>query len=287
MFTAILIGDFRREEFRKVAELVRRDGTAYAAADVPQAQRLVVQERNGQGNLSPDLVVLACEQPGQFLHHDLYALKRQLPLARFLGVLGAWCEGETRTGLPWPGMSRTYWHHWLPHWSNEMQRFLDGRVTAWGLQQTAADDERSLLSPIAVCPQEGLVLVRSESFDMADMLCHACRAHGYGAVWIPPGQQAFVEGVAAVLWDAPDVDPREIDNCRSSYPNAPIVALIDFPRVEDARQAAGAGVTLVMGKPLNIDDLFGQLTRLTGSEQRLASGLWLKPNPLEGTREVA
>ncbi|HUS39340.1 MAG TPA: hypothetical protein VMX74_07820, partial [Pirellulales bacterium] len=99
--------------------------------------------------------------------------------------------------------------------------------------------------------------------------------------------QAFVEGVAAVLWDAPDVDPREIDNCRSSYPNAPIVALIDFPRVEDARQAAGAGVTLVMGKPLNIDDLFGQLTKLTGSEQRLASGLWLKPNPLEGTREVA
>ncbi|MDH3719225.1 MAG: hypothetical protein OES79_13990, partial [Planctomycetota bacterium] len=237
-FTALLIGDFRRQEFSRAAETFGRAGQIAMVNDVAAALTLV-----DSGQFTPDLIVMACAWPGQFDHAPLYALRRRAPLARFLSVLGSWCEGETRSGSPWPGMLRTYWHHWLPHWSSDLQQFAQLHVTTWGLPQTATDDERLMFAAPSTHDGRGLILIKSASFDIADMLCQSCRQRGYGAVWVPPYREGFVAGVSAVLWDATNVDAVALQRCRKALPTVPIIALIDFPRVEEAQCAQQAGVS--------------------------------------------
>nr|NIL96717.1 hypothetical protein [Planctomycetales bacterium]NIP68851.1 hypothetical protein [Planctomycetales bacterium] len=168
--TALLIGDFGRQEFSEAAETIARAGKVAMVDTLADA----LQRIDG-GQFQPDLIVLACAWPGQFDHAQLYALRRRLPLARFLSVLGSWCEGETRSGDPWPGMLRTYWHHWLPHWSSELRQFVRHQLTTWGLPTTASDDERWIGA--APLPQggQGLILIQSATWDMAEMLCQSCQ----------------------------------------------------------------------------------------------------------------
>jgi CheY-like chemotaxis protein len=45
-------------------------------------------------------------------------------------------------------------------------------------------------------------------------------------------------------------------------PATPIVAIVDFPRVEDRDRAMAAGAAAVLSKPLLLDDLFWQLDQL-------------------------
>ena len=51
---------------------------------------------------SPDVIVVAQAFPGQFSHQAIDRLRRLAPLARMVGLMGSWCEGEMRTGSPWP-----------------------------------------------------------------------------------------------------------------------------------------------------------------------------------------
>ena len=63
------------------------------------------------------------------------------PLARIVGLLGSWCEGEVRSGRPWPGAMRIYWHQWPGRWHAELDR-LRGACPIWGLPLTAGDEDR-------------------------------------------------------------------------------------------------------------------------------------------------
>ncbi len=277
--TALLIGDFGRQEFSEAAETIARAGKVAMVDTLADA----LQRIDG-GQFQPDLIVLACAWPGQFDHAQLYALRRRLPLARFLSVLGSWCEGETRSGDPWPGMLRTYWHHWLPHWSSELRQFVRHQLTTWGLPTTASDDERWIGA--APLPQggQGLILIQSATWDMAEMLCQSCQQRGYATVWMPPHGDGLVAGISAVLWDAPDVNVAELGRCRQALPTAVIIALVDFPRSQEVQAARAAGVSLVMGKPLRMDDLFAELARRTARRPAV-------PHPGDplptGRREVA
>ena len=44
---------------------------------------------------------------------------------------------------------------------------------------------------------------------------------------------------------------------------APVVAMLDFPRVEDCDRALAAGVVAVLSKPLVLADLFWHLDHVT------------------------
>lgn len=48
---------------------------------------------------------------------------------------------------------------------------------------------------------------------------------------------------------------------------APVIALLDFPRIEDYDRAMAAGAVAVVSKPLHLDDLFWQLDRALEDER--------------------
>ncbi len=156
MIRTLLIGDVHREEFRDAHEAIRAESTLATAAGVDQAAAVLAS-----GEFVPEVIVIAQARPGEFSADQVDRLRRLAPLARVLGLLGSWCEGEARSGHPWPGVTRVYWHDWLPHWQQEVQRAAPGECPAWGLPVTATAAERLLHALDARGEQRGGVIAIS------------------------------------------------------------------------------------------------------------------------------
>jgi hypothetical protein len=112
---------------------------------------------------------------------------------------------------------------------------------------------------------QGLLAIHTRNAETASALCDAAARHGFGAAWVRSRPMPFISGVRAAIWEAtrgtPD-EARELAAWRSALGGVPLVALLDFPRVEDRDLARAAGVALVVSKPFWLDDLFGQIERL-------------------------
>jgi hypothetical protein len=289
--TILLLGDAERPEFRAAAESLRRWATVWRLADADEAA-----EAMREGRISPDALVVAQSFPGQFSEQAIERLRQLAPVARVLGLMGSWCEGEMRSGSPWPATARAYWHQWPARCDRELARLARGRSCAWALPPTASEEERllanedersgdreitrqgdeqisagsgislspclpvSLSAPPTLC--RNLAVVRSSSFAMWEWLAAACRSRGFSAVWQPAARAVHVQGAALGIFDATDLGPREEDALKkmtAALHPAPVVALISFPRLEDRQRALSAGAAAVLSKPVALEDLFGEM----------------------------
>jgi DNA-binding NarL/FixJ family response regulator len=71
--------------------------------------------------------------------------------------------------------------------------------------------------------------------------------------------------VTAAIFDGDECRGQEraaLEELAAALGPAPIVALLNFPRVADRDRALAAGAKAVLSKPLLIDDLFWQIERL-------------------------
>ena len=261
----LVLGDTDRSEFRGPVSELRSLGRVVIAKDVSSAVELV-----SRGEIVPDVVVVAQAYPGQFSAEAIDHLRRAAPLARVVGLLGSWCEGETRTGWPWPAAIRVYWHQWRPQCEQELTRIAAGRASTWALPITAGDEERLLAAshePLAM--KKGHIAVSTPQFDMQDWLQRICRRRGYSTSWLRPHQSIEIEQVTAAIFDADECLEREFDSLKrlvDAIRPAAVLALMDFPRVESRDRALAAGARAVLSKPLLVDDLFWQLDRLIPDE---------------------
>jgi len=258
----LFVGSANRPEFREASAGLSRWGEVERAAD---AEAAVAAIRDGR--IAPDVIVVAQAFPGQFSHEAIDRLRREAPLARVLGLLGSWCEGESRSGSPWPAVARTYWHQWPARCDWELCRMARGERCSWAMPVTASDEERILADDEfhGEAAATGIVVVRSASREMADWLSEAARRRGFSAIWRHSADDVPSEGVRAAIFDGTDLGDRECDELRrlsAAVQPAPVVALLPFPRVEDERRAISAGAGAVLSKPAAILDLFGRLDAL-------------------------
>ena len=231
-------------------------------------------------------MVVAQAFPGEFSNQAIDRLRRLAPLARVLGLMGSWCEGEMRSGSPWPATVRTYWHQWPARCNRQLRRLTMGESCSWALPATATEEERLLAdasqhsgADIPVCPSEsiggrqeclphrcqGLVAICSQSREMADWLSAACRSRGFVTLWQRDSAFARVEGATAGIFDAGDFSDDECESLQrfvSALRPAPVVALLSFPRIEDHRRALSAGASAVLSKPLMVEDLLESLCEM-------------------------
>src|SRR5262245_27178576 len=75
---------------------------------------------NEAAGACPELIVVAQSRPGTFALDRVVSLRQRAPLAGVVGLLGSWCEGETRTGRTWPGVERLYWYEFPAWWRRQM-----------------------------------------------------------------------------------------------------------------------------------------------------------------------
>ena len=128
----LVLGNSRRREFREVRALLEALGRVSDAADGRSAMGLVAREE-----ATVDLIVIAQSYPGEFPHDAVDGLRRLSPLSRIVGLMGSWCEGEQRTGKPWPAVSRIYWHQWPARCARQLPRSSGGGSSSWDLPITA------------------------------------------------------------------------------------------------------------------------------------------------------
>ncbi len=258
----LLVGSTERREFRQSQRSLERQGRVVAAADVEAAVDLLAD-----GQLAPDVIVVAQAFPGQFSGEAVDRLRALAPLARVVGLMGSWCEGEVRTGRPWPAAVRVYWHQWPARCAQELSRLGEGLCCTWGLPATASEEERFLSmadEPIRPAGAGRLIAIHTPWFDMQDWLSAACRRRGYSTVWVRSDRASRVAGVRAGIFDATECRHEEaalLARLAAAIRPSPVLALLDFPRVEDYDRALAAGAAAVLSKPLLIDDLFWQLDR--------------------------
>jgi ribosomal protein L40E len=180
-----------------------------------------------------------------------------------IAILGAWCEGEMRTGKPWPAVVRLYWHQGAVRCRQELQRLVEGRGSSWRLPPTATEEERLLASVESPLPQgQGLVALCTQRPAMEGWLADACRRCGYSTVWLNPQSPTKVRGAAAVIYEGSEGTPTELDEIRrfaTELAPAPLVAILDFPRIEVDHLARQAGAAAVLSKPVQVDDLLWTL----------------------------
>ena len=213
----LLLGDADRTEFRDARPCLERWGTVHALTDVAAAAALLAE-----GELVPDVIVVAQAFPGQFSHPTIERLRRLAPLAPVVGLLGSWCEGEMRSGRPWPAAVRTYWHQWPARCNRQLRRLAHGECCAWTLPSTATEEERLLADAecsrhtpcadsvgvaVKLPPQRGLTATGLGADPRAiprdgPMALGRCRSRGFATVWQQTATAARVEGATAAIFDA-------------------------------------------------------------------------------------
>ena len=257
--SSILIGDSSRHEFRAATRVIHELTTTAEAGSIDAALQRIESDR-----LEPEFVILAQARPGEFPSDEIARLVRRLPLARIVQLLGSWCEGEVRTGAPWPSAIRAYCYDWVPRFVREVEALREGRCGTWALPCTVSDEDRLLASEILPPDSgHGLIALAIRQPDMADIVAEACTARGYSTARVtrPDGD---VRGAAAAVWEgsASAGDVGYLASLKESLNRVPIVALVDFPRAGDCARLAGAGADCVVARPFLWRDFFWRLDRL-------------------------
>jgi hypothetical protein len=254
----LLLGDTERSEFSEARACLERWGEVAVFESIDRAASALAD-----GTVVPEVIAVAQSFPGQFSQQAIDRLRRGAPLARIVGLMGSWCEGEMRTGTPWPAVVRTYWHQWSARCDRELSQFAEGGCGSWTLPATATEEERLLVNAAQRWPpRAGLVVISTFSPVMAEWLSSVCRARGWATLWQRAPATVTVKGATAALFDGSDLGRAEEEDLRrlaAALDPAPVIALLGFPRVDDCRRAQSAGAAVVLSKPLAINDLFWAL----------------------------
>jgi hypothetical protein len=206
----------------------------------------------------PAAIVFCQSRPGQISQDVVEAFHAQAPLARLVALAGCWCEGEIRSGQPWRGVTRIYWHQAVTRLPQELGL---GAPTfrAPHRPRTETSTEamlRALPAGSRLAPQAGLVAITTHSRDTYAALADICWARGLRSVWQMPGWPSQSHGADAVLIDGWPSTPLE-------HPERTIV-LASFLRPADRQRAAELAVSAVLARPLFVPELIQAIEVIVG-----------------------
>jgi len=282
--TLVAVGPWEHAEFAALrAELdPQRQWTMVATlGDLTAALADVAAENAAATNpsvpLPPELVLLAQARPGVDDPSQLERLRAVAPLTRVVVVAGSWCEGELRTGRPAAGVVRLYWYEFAPWWRAAVAEWEANETPAWSepLDDVRAGQETTVVALRErdnVILTEGRVLVvDAVDFAVFETLTTVLAPFGWSCKWQPRHRPelAAVTTMVAAIWDGGQLSHSELAALRAfaarvhaANAAAPVIALLDFPRVEHLQAARDAGAAAVFGKPYQVARLVNELDRL-------------------------
>lgn len=254
-----LIGDCGHCEFWPAVEFLGNETLLHKFTSI--------QETGEYAGPEPEFILFAAACPGRFSSAQIEGLHRRAPLAKLLALLGGWCEGEVRSGRPWPGVTRIYAHQWQARLLQEvLPARKQGGAAPWQ-PRTASEIDRLLIKAKTALGHArrliGIMAARRTAFEA---LAGACESQGQSTVWLLPPLPPPVQHVDAILCDATldlTTELALLSSLREQLHAPPAILLLDFPRQDDIAQAANAGVTAVLARPYLIADLAAEIERVT------------------------
>jgi len=249
-----LVGEINHPDFGDAIELLRSES------------RLIASE-----NTPPELIVVAQSRPDAICGDQLKRLHRAAPLAGIAALLGSWCEGETRTGRPWPGIQRLYWYEFRAWWRRQLQLRVANRCPDWARPATQSHRQSE---PGRPRPRSGLIVLRVPQRDNADALADVLNQAGHSTTWQRHDRaRAQTRGALAGIWDGGQLSDAESTDlaafcAQMSRDGAPVVVLLDFPRRDRVDRTYEVGAAAVLGKPYLNSDLIMTLEAIAAASKR-------------------
>ena len=266
----LLIGDCEHREFAEPRQQLARQTVLHEVATVSEALAWLRPR-----SVTPQAVVFAQLRPGQFRQADIERVHQAVPLARLVALLGSWCEGESRSGQPWTGVIRIYWHQWSGRWREQQSAILARLPIEWELPRTAAPVEQTLAMlrqvPNGRRATIGIATARPSFYEA---LVGACRAGGLQAVPLSPKPPHPQQPLDAVLWEPcamRGIGWDQLHQLVATLADVPIVALLNFPRQHDVLQAERLGAAAVVSCPFQLPDLWSTLKRVVVETPQIAA----------------
>lgn len=266
-----LVGATQTAEFQPLVDWLAQSTTTSFATGIETFR----PEPNTSREVPVVWVVFLSPRPDSVPRELVERWQRWFPLARFVVVLGSWCEGEVRTGRPWPGVVRVYWHQWRARLAT--QWMAQPLSQEWQLPGTATEAERleALLRPAVVSTVadsaerateliDRQIAVWSRSALEREIIADALKLAGATPWnWLEPTQDLPARTHAVVLDLAESIDPAQQLWCASVWRERriPALALVNFPRWEDHCFLAELGIEL-LSKPWRVVDLHRQLSQM-------------------------
>jgi hypothetical protein len=206
----------------------------------------------------PDAVLFCVVRPGQISRSAVESLHRAHPLSQFIALVGPWCEGEVRSGKPWPGVTRIYWHQWQARLPREVARLT--QPAAARMPRSASEVDALISRP---APQHtirpALVGVASRKRTDFEAIALALDAGGHHPVWISADELLPLLKLDALLIDG------EEHGIQEQFGSPPTIVLANFPRRDELAAFRTASRVAVLAKPYHIADLLDQLSDLLAS----------------------
>lgn len=206
----------------------------------------------------PAAIVFCQSRPGFISQNVVEIFHARAPLARLVALAGCWCEGETRSGRPWHGVSRIYWHQAVARLPEALGLGGPTFHTPYRPRTETSTDTmlRALPAGSRRTPQAGLVAITTPSRETYAELADICWARGLRSVWQMPGWPSQAQGADAILIDGWPQAPLE-------HPERTIL-LASFLRPADRRQAAELAVSAVLARPLAVPELMEAIATIVG-----------------------
>jgi hypothetical protein len=251
-----LAGDFDEPEFGDAMAMLYETANTTRCADIQRAG-----SDGPRDSEAPELIIYATSRPGAIRALDVVSLRRRFPLARLVALLGNWCEGETRTGRPVPGMQRVFWYDFANWWRRQLALREAGRCPDWALPP--AQDScpvADIGGGIRQIEPRGMILLATTCWETGEALTAVLRSAGYATAWCRTGGTGItVSGAIAGIWEGRMLDAAELGQLSEfcvplNRDGTPVIALADFPRFDRCEAAKSAGAAVVIAKPwLNVD----------------------------------
>jgi len=219
------------------------------------------------GSQSPELIVICQSRPGTVSKSLVEHLRLAVPLAGIVALAGSWCEGETRTGRPLPGVDRLYWYEFPAWWRRQLSLRAAGRCPEWARAAPMHDSE-----PGRPRPRRTIVIIQTNIRETAEALSDALTRAGFATAWQRGNRPSTViRGASAAIWIGGQLNDHEAKELRAlclSFTTAQrrVIALLDFPRRDRVDRAMEVGAAAVLGMPWRNADLIGTLDALLRRE---------------------
>jgi len=250
------LGETARAEFAAAAEIVCRhsDCTVVPPAEVEAEAASGVFRETTAGVV--DLIVAAESFPEELPPTLLAALRRRHPTARWVRVVGPWCDGELRSASPPPATLRIAWQRAAGWFERQIRRFEAGKPTEF--DDPATFDEADRVS--ASLPQPGTgdrratIGVWAAEPAAREWLSDVVTRRAPAGTICRPNSG---DGVQIALCDLPTADRpvKQVAEIRKAHPRAALVILVGFARPGDVRALYEAGAAVVLPKPVLVADL--------------------------------
>lgn len=232
------------------------------------------------GEQEYDLIVITQARRDTVAKESVDHLQSVYPNTATVALLGSWCEGEARSGEPWPGVPRIYWHQWQGEFDRFVSALSHNKIHEWQLPKTATAADRIATieeATFAGQPFKGLIGVSAWTDMQYEMISDSLSAFGIQTCWI---ERTTWDGEAKSLINLIILDDDSLSSnlenrirwLFSTLGQRPLVLTLSFPRADEVQDLTKMGVGAIISKPFKLVDLKQAILKASGISQELEIG---------------